>query len=149
MTAMRLRAYLISAVVAGAVAAPLFGIVRSDSFPISTYPMFASARAADVSISHVVAVSADGERRPVPPSAVANAEVIQAFETVRQALRQGPEATQALCNRIAAGLVDPGGQGATTRVEIVTDRFDAVAYFEGNTQALASTVHAQCEVRSS
>ena len=145
---MRLRAYLITTLLAGAVAAPLFGILRSDSFPISTYPMFASARASEVAISHALAVRTDGERRPLPPSAVANAEVIQAFETVRQALRQGPEATQALCDRIAAGLAHSGGQGGTKRVEIVTDRFDAVSYFKGDTQPLASTVHAQCEVRS-
>ena len=114
--AVRGRAYLISVVLAGAVALPQVGLVQDDSFPVSTYPMFAARRTAEVTISHAVAVDVDGTRRAVSPGAVANLEVMQAFETVRQAVRQGPAATQRLCERIATRRRRTGG--AAARVEI-------------------------------
>lgn len=144
MRAVRGRAYLISVVLAGAVALPLVGLVQDDSFPVSTYPMFAARRTAEVTISHAVAVDVDGTRRAVSPGAVANLEVMQAFETVRQAVRQGPAATQRLCERIATRLAGDGARAA--RVEIVSERYDAVAYFEGHQEPLRRQRHASCEV---
>ena len=76
MSGLRARAYLTSAVIAGAVAFLLLGVMHRDSFPVSTYPMFAAQRAAEVSIAHAVGVGPDGARWPLPPSAVANREVI-------------------------------------------------------------------------
>jgi hypothetical protein len=123
---------------------PLLGDPRGDSFPLSTYPMFAGRASSEATIPHAVLVSAGGARTVLPPEAVANDEVVQAYETLRQAVRQGPEATARLCARAAewqAGRGDDAG-----RVEIVSDTYDAVAYFEGDDKPLATTVHASCEV---
>lgn len=141
---LRWRAYAVSLVLAGVVALPLAGVVRSDGFPVSTYPMFAGARASVVSLPSAVAIAPDGHRRTLPPSAVASGQVIQAFETLRQAIRGGADTTHALCGRIA-GRLDPELAAA---VEIVTERFDAVAYFSGEQEPLASQVHARCDVGS-
>ena len=136
---LRWRAYLISTLVIVAVGVPLLGVV-GDDFPISTFPMFASARPEEVSIAHTVVIAADGTQRLPSPSAVANDEVIQAAETVRQAVRQGPAATARLCRLVA----DSVGGGAGARVEVVTERFNAVPYFDGQTQPLERVVHASC-----
>jgi hypothetical protein len=138
----RARAYLISFVFAAAVALPALGSPRDDSFPLSTYPMFSGRQSAEADIPHAVAIAESGERRILPPSAILNDEVIQAFETLRQAIAQGPESTRTMCERIAERASRPGDLA----IEIVTDRYDAIRYFEGHKEPLRSTVHASCEV---
>ena len=68
---LRWRAYLVSALFIVAVGLPLLGFL-ADGFPISTFPMFASARPQEVSIAHTVLIEADGTQRLPSPSAVAN-----------------------------------------------------------------------------
>jgi hypothetical protein len=143
-TSLRWRAYAVSLVLAGVVALPLVGVVRSDSFPVSTYPMFAGARGSVVSLPSAVAIGPDGQRDRLPPGLVAGEQVIQAFETLRQAIRGGADRTDALCARIASRL-DPEHAAS---VEIVTERFDAISYFAGEREPLASQVHARCDVGS-
>ena len=138
----RARAYLVSMAFAAAVALPVLGSTESDSFPLSTYPMFSGRQSAEADIPHAIAITDGGERRILPPDAVLNDEVIQAFETLRQAIADGPEETQALCERIAARA----GRSGDVSVQIVTDRYDAIRYFEGDEEPLRSTVHASCEV---
>jgi hypothetical protein len=103
--------------------------------------MFSGRKTAEADIPHALAISADGGSRILPPSAVFNGEVVQAFETLRQAIASGPEATQDLCRQIAERA---GGDAA--QVMIVTDRFDAVRYWQGDKEPIASTIHATCEV---
>jgi hypothetical protein len=138
----RAKAYVLSLLFVAAVALPVFGSPRDDGFPLSTYPMFSGRKTAEADIAHAVALSTDGSRRVLPPAAVLNDEVVQAFETLRRAIARGPEATRALCERIAGRAGRPGD----VAVEIVTDRYDAVRYFHGEKQPIASTVHARCEV---
>lgn len=138
----RAKAFAVSLAFVVAVALPVFGSPQDDSFPLSTYPMFSGRQTAIADIPHAVALSAGGELRVLPPSAVLNDEVVQAFETLRQTIARGPDATQALCERIA----ERAGQPGDVAVHIVTDRYDAVRYFEGDKEPLASTVHAKCEV---
>ncbi len=138
----RARAYLLSIAFAAAIALPVLGSPQSDSFPLSTYPMFSGRQSPEADIPHAVAITNAGARRLLPPDAVLNDEVIQAFETLRQAIADGPESTQALCERIAARAGRPGDSS----VQIVTDRYHAIRYFDGNEEPLRSTVHASCEV---
>lgn len=102
MTATRLWGGLVSLVLLVAVAYPLRrDPAYGDSFPLSTYPMFAFERpGARVAIDYVVATSADGARRHVPPDLVANHEVMQALMTIRRAVRSGKAST--LCAEVAA-----------------------------------------------
>ena len=80
----------------------------------------------------------------MPPEAVANDEVIQAYETVRQAISQGDEGTRALCADAATWAGD--NRSGVVTVQVVTDDFDAVAYFDGEREPLSSTVHSECAV---
>lgn len=140
---MRLRAYAygVSALIVALVASPLFGAF-GDDFPVSTYPMFASKRDSTVSIPSVVVVFADSSEAPASPSLVASDEVIQAFETIRQALRQGPEATRTLCEHVASGVRSRGA----VEVRIQTATYDSIVYFSGDTEPDAVTVHERCAV---
>jgi hypothetical protein len=140
----RVRAYVLGATVIALVAAPLAGFFESDSFPVSTYPMFANARPAEVSLPHAIVVHADGSERPAPPRAIANDEVIQALSTLRQAIRQGEAATAALCERIASRVA--GNDAA--EVHIVTSWYDAIRYYDGEKVPLSRTEHVTCEVPS-
>lgn len=143
MTLERIWSYGLGAALTIAVLLPLAGDPRADSFPLSTYPMFSGRQSAEATIPHAVVIDAAGERSALPPVAVANDEVIQAFETLRQAVRQGPEATARLCARAADWYA--GRHEGPARVEIVSDTYDAVAYFDGDRQPVATEVHASCE----
>jgi hypothetical protein len=136
----RAKVYLISMAFAVAVALPMLGSPRDDSFPLSTYPMFSGRQSPEADVPHAVAIAEDGTRRVLPPDAILNDEVVQAFETLRQAISQGAESTRALCERIARRAGKPGD----TTFQIVTDRYNAIRYFEGQVQPIQSTVHTSC-----
>ena len=144
MTLNRVWSYVLGAALIIAVLLPLAGDPRADSFPFSTYPIFAGRQSSEATIPHAVVIDATGDRSPLPPVAVANDEVIQAFETLRQAVRQGPEATARLCTRAADWYA--GRAEGPARVEIVSDTYNVVAYFEGEKEPISTRVHASCEV---
>jgi hypothetical protein len=141
----RAWAYAFSGALIAAVLWPLLGSPQSDSFPFSTYPMFSGRRSAEVSISHVIAVDASGRAEVLPPEALGTGEVIQAFETVRQAIRQGEDSTAALCSEVAEWARDR--RDGAISVAVITDTYDGIAYFEGETQPLTSLTHGICEVQ--
>lgn len=141
----RLWAYGVSLGVAVAVLLPVVGDPRDDDFPLSAYPMFSGRQSPEASIAHVVGYTASGDPVVLPPAAVANDEVVQAFETVRQAIGQGPASTLALCVRAAAWASD--NRSEVTSVVVVTDEYNAVRYFDGDKEPLSSKVHGECEVQ--
>ena len=139
---LRLLAYATTLLLAGFVASPIAGAFPDDDFPVSTYPMFAGRRSTVVSVPSVQVLTPAGTSEPARPSLVANDEVIQAFETVRQAIRQGPVATDALCLHVAGGLT----ADEATEVRVQTAEYDALAYFEGEREPVRVRTHATCEV---
>ncbi|XYI00705.1 hypothetical protein ACMHYB_13470 [Sorangium sp. So ce1128] len=127
--------------------APLFRRPPVDSFPLSTYPMFSWGRHdARATVERAVGVDSRGGRRPIPPRLVGSEEVLQAKATLAQSIRQGARATRALCRGIAARVAEQSGQADLVSVEIRTDTFDAVAFFEGQEAPLDSKLHATCKV---
>jgi hypothetical protein len=144
----RAYAFLVSAVFVIAVMLPVLGDTRSDSFPLSTYPMFSGLRDSTTSIDHVVGVAGDESRTPLPPESVANDEVLQALAIIRGAIRQGPEATETLCQKAALWVYEARWQNIET-VEVLTDRFDSLDYFDGDKSPISSVLHARCVVEES
>ena len=139
----RVRAYGLTIILVGLVLSPLVGAFADDSFPISTYPMFATARSSETNLTHVILTDANGNEWGAEPSAIANDEVLQVQETILQALRDGEAATAALCERVAGRVA---GSGATT-VQIVTSTFDAILYYDGDREPTERRVHATCETQ--
>lgn len=126
--ATRLWGGLVTVVVLAAVLWPLgLDPARDDSFPLSTYPMFAHKRPrARVNLHYVIAVGPGGARRHVPPELIANAEVMQAMMTVRRAIERGQ--ADHLCREVAARVGRDRGFAALDTVQVVFGDHLAVPY---------------------
>jgi len=144
----RLYAYLVSALLLGAVAMPAFrDPFDADSYPLSTYPMFANRRGRTNSVTSAVAISPQGEVK-VPPEYVANAETMQAFRTLSSAVRAGGERAEALCRTIAGRLRDASEPelARAERVELISETVDAIDYLAGRAKPRDRRVHVRCPV---
>jgi len=116
--------------------------IRGDSFPLSTYPMFAFERPTHQMFTYAVGWTADGARRTLRPGHVANHEVMQAFMTFAATpSRELP----ALCVRIAARVAADDELADVARVEIVRATHDAVALLLRGERG-AERKLAECEV---
>jgi hypothetical protein len=124
---------------------PAFRSAPRDAFPFSTYPMFATPR------EHPTLLVAEGlsDTRgsvAVPPHLVANGPVMQAMSTLYRAEQQGPEALRELCLRIARRVKEAPELAGARRVQIVSARFDPIAYFETGPKPEERTVLQRCRV---
>jgi hypothetical protein len=114
-------------------------VLERDSFPLSDYPMFSHPRSTTESVDTAVLVEIGGTVRRLSPTQISgNDEVIIAAVNVTDAIRNGN--ANELCDEIASRLDDGG------TVEVVTEVFDALEWYEGRRTPLARTVHAMCEV---
>jgi hypothetical protein len=136
------RAWVVTLVFAVALALPAIPGLLGDNFPISTYPMFSGRQSQTATIARAEGIHGDGSTSRLEPSDVANDEVIQAFETLRQATQQGPEASLDLCQRIAGRL----SRDDYASVRLLTETYNVIQYFEEDEEPLTSNVHATCEV---
>ncbi len=111
-----------------------------DSFPLSTYPMYARARSDTWAFPTVVGVGADGSRIPLSLPVIAETDdPLVGQARVERALEDA--AAGELCAEVAARA-----SGEVARVEVVTERHDLVALTAGEESLLDRTVHATCEV---
>ncbi len=119
---------VVTLVAAVAVAWPLTRHpIAGDSFPLSTYPMFATRRKdARLYLEYVIATGPGGARRHVPPALVASPEVMQAIVTVHAAVSRGDAA--GLCRRVAARLAPRAGYRAFDEVQVIAGNHRAIAY---------------------
>ena len=126
MTFTRWYGLVVTIVTLVAVAWPLtWHPLRGDSFPLSTYPMFASRRpGAKLYLEYLVATGPGDARRHVPPELIANHEVIQAMVTVHAAVVRGD--SRGLCARVAAKVARDDR----------FDRMDTVSVMAGNHAAV-------------
>ena len=128
-------------IAAVAVLFPLLGPLESDSYPLSTYPMFSEDRGREASIATAVGLDAAGTVVRLDPESIGGAdEVILAAATVSDAIRRG-EVDQ-LCTEIATRLV--GSDIAS--VVVRTERIDVVAHIADDAPPLSVRDHGNCEV---
>ncbi len=97
-------------------------------------------------VHRVVAYDEAGTRVQISPEMIANDEVMQAARTVYHAVRKGRESAARLCRETAVRVRGAPKFDAVVRLEVVSDRFDAVAYFTGDRTPLRSWHHAVCEI---
>lgn len=143
----RLVAYGFGFGLAALVAAPGFGDPRADSYPLSTYPMFASRRDKPW-LYFVEGVDRTGSTQRLPPRLLGNDEVMQAAATVRRAVQAGPEALELLCRDIAQRVAHEGEPSGLRELRIVAAQFDPVGYFVAGPEPEARNVHFACAVPS-
>jgi hypothetical protein len=108
--------------------APAFRDARRDSFPFSTYPMFART----IDKRWLLFAEGIGKRASLRlgPELVANDEPMQAMRTLKLAAKQGGPALVSLCRRIAERVAASKSHGSVRRVRIVRALFDPIGYFE-------------------
>ena len=136
----RRRAAAVSTVLVAAVLSPLWRSPERDSFPLSTYPMFARPLVGEADLDVAVGLDAGGGRRALSPEAIAGTdEVVQAGAVVDRAIAAGRE--DELCRQVAQRVTDP----AVVAVVVLTDRIEVLGAAEGE-PPVATTVHARCEV---
>ena len=110
-----------------------------DSFPLSTFPMFAADIDRTQAIDTAVGVAGDGAVVRLTPMQIAGTSVVnQAAAVVSAAIVQGRTAD--LCRTIAARVDD------STEIEVVTERYDAPSWFDGQRDPVERVVHARCPV---
>jgi hypothetical protein len=127
------------------VAAVLLALVlpfvrHHDSFPLSTYPMYAGTRARVETLPAVLGTDRDGRVERLSTARIARSDdPLITTSLLRQAIRSGRAET--LCGEIAGRA--PSG---IVTIEVVEDRFDLVASAAGDDGVLDRTVHARCTV---
>lgn len=128
-------------------ASPLLRNPLHDGFPLSTFPMFAEPLAQPAFYS-AEGVRADRSRIMVPPEMIANGAAMQAVQTLQTAHGQGRKALRQLCERIARQVPQEPKWHEVHRVEIVSTRYDPIAYFVSGPAPRERDVLHQCRVRS-
>jgi hypothetical protein len=128
-----------------ATASPLLRSAREDSYPFSTYPMF--ARVLDKpELTVAVGVTALQQVQRLPPEMVANDEPMQAMRTLRQGGHGNRRALKALCASIAARVGRTPAFSQVVSVRIVRARFDPLSYFESTPAPEQAQLLMQCPV---
>ena len=125
---------------------PLTWPVGRDSFPLTSYPMFAGRRD-DTSVNLVVAVLESPRAFEVlPAEATGHRHLTQAVRALAQSVADGGDRPARLCTEIAAWVAESRAE-PEARVGLVTASFDGVAYLvHDQRQPTFSAEHAWCEV---
>jgi hypothetical protein len=122
----------------------LLPVLRSpgaDSYPLSTYPMFATNRGSQAAIATAIGVDGAGEESRLGARAIGGTdEVILAAVTVSAAVRRGEVAD--LCREIAERLTE------TTIVVVVirTEVIDVVEHVTEGSAPPQIAEHGRCPV---
>ena len=121
--------------------------VEYDSFPLSSYPMFAHDRPREMVVTQALGVRHDGRREPLPPMiSVGTREVLQSMVTLERAVGLGRASADAHCREVISRAAIDSDYDDLVAVELATSTFDAVAYFERGPEPLRRVLRARCEV---
>jgi len=127
----------ITVAVVGLMVAPV--VFDHDSHPLSTYPMYSSARGREVSIPSALGLTDRGGAERLSLGVIgANSDPLIVAGELRAAIRNGRAAER--CEEIAARVDDPAVQA----VAVVIERHDVVAQVQGEPSLIERTVHATC-----
>lgn len=129
----------VSIVVVAVLALP--AITGSDGFPVSTHPMYASARSADAVFVTAVGVAADGSDVALGIGTIAATDdPLVARSRLLAAARNGD--LESTCAAIAGRV----GDGRIVHVDVIEVRHDVVEFVSGERTALDRTQLARCPV---
>ena len=116
-----------------------------DSFPLSTYPMYASTRGDVVAVATANGITTSGDTERLSLALIGDIDdplIVAAL--VRDAIRDGAGGAERLCRDIATRVrADSERFG---QVEVVTERHDVVDHASGRESLESREVHAVCEV---
>jgi hypothetical protein len=139
----RLVAYTVGVGLAAAVASPALRSSK-DSYPLSTYPMFAAKRS-NPRLYVAEGVTADGSRARLAPALLGTDEVMQAAVLVRRAVQASEQRAQQLCEDIAE-RVRRDGLASVRFIELTSAEYEPVAYFVSRAEPQNRVLHGRCPV---
>jgi len=117
---------------------PLVHDPRHDSYPLSTYPMFAPDRGAVLNIDTVVRVDAAGVVHRLDPNTISGTdEIVTASVVAVKAIQRGDSGL--LCQEVADRIGDP-----TSTVEVRTEQVNTIDVVDHNASPISVTVWAEC-----
>lgn len=129
-----------------AVAAPLGRDARDDSYPFSTYPMF--ARVLDKPrLTYAEGVGGGGHATRLPPIMIGSDEPMQAMRTLKLTADAGKRALKRLCASIAERVAAEPSYASLRQVRVVRAQFDPVRYFEEAATPEHTEKLVQCPVK--
>jgi hypothetical protein len=133
--------------VLAAVVSPAFRL--RDSYPLSTYPVYATARARTGVLNTAIGIDIDGDWHRLSLGLIADTDdPLIAEDRVGDAIRDGR--SDALCVAIASRAAEAGSADENPRlaaIEVVRERLDLVQVAAEGAPPLSRTVHARCKVR--
>lgn len=138
--------YAITAIVIAAVLYPLSYSKTEDSFPLSSFPMFARRVPTATLTQHFVIAIGQGFRRSISPDLIGTEEVLQAQATIRRAVHGGRRAVRKLCQEVAARIAGDESFAAATAVRVVKGRYHAVNYLTGRDKTGVETTIYNCRI---
>lgn len=124
----RIAAVVVSLALIGATLEPLARDPNDDSFPLSTYPMFATKRPTLQTLHYALGETRDGKRRTLSPAMIGSGEILQALKTVEHAVGKGRGELAALCTQIARRVAADADFADVVAIRIVTGTHDAIEY---------------------
>ena len=142
----RVGAAVVSIVLIGATLSPLLRKPEDDSFPLSTYPMFAWKRPTKLSMSYAIGETAAGERRYLTPRIVGSGEVLQARAIVERAVGKGGTELKKLCERVAANIANVPRFSDVTRIRVMSGTHESLDFLIRNKLG-PEFERMRCEVR--
>jgi hypothetical protein len=142
----RARAYVLAFGATATVLSPLV-TEPADSFPISTFPMFARAPGTPT-LHAVLGIAPDGSEQRLAPALVASGEVLQTKVMIERTVERGNAAMAELCRAIANRVAASEATPTLSYIEFVRRRYDPVAYFVSGPQPLEQERLLRCPVPS-
>ncbi|MBA3500425.1 MAG: hypothetical protein M4D80_33740 [Myxococcota bacterium] len=142
----RVAAAVVSIALIGATLSPLLRKPIDDSYPLSTYPMFAWKRPTKLTMSYAIGETAAGERRYLVPRVLGSGEVLQARAIVERAVRKGGTELAAFCQRIAANVAQLDRFDDVARIRVMSGTHDSIEFLMEDKLG-SEFERAKCEVK--
>jgi hypothetical protein len=118
-------------------------LTERDSYPHSHLPMFSVRRTETARIDTAVAVSSSGDIQRLSPRVIADTdEVVMAKDAVVNAINS--RSTDRLCAEIAKRIRSE--KFDAVHVRVLTETYNAIAWFQGDKDPLKIDVHSECVV---
>ncbi len=111
---------------------------KTDSFPLSYYPMFTERRGKRVRVTHLVGFGADETRHLLAYHHVGSGGLNQVRKHIRRAVECGE--ADAMCARLARSAA--GGGLPLVSVAIITGEYQMARWFAGDRRPRREEVHA-------
>jgi hypothetical protein len=144
----RIHAAAVSIALLSAVLHPTLRDPEDDSFPLSTYPMFARNRPRLAKVNAALALGRGGAETALSPLLIGSPETMQAIRILNRSVQAGEKSARALCRAIAARVAKSADPelSAARQIALVSETIDVIEYAGGMRAPRDRRVHSRCRI---